>query len=239
MRVPEIERNVSMSNIGNGMKHREGMRETAQSGMADTPAAQAGIQSEVQADAQEEARAAQQASVSAQTGDVRWTPEQAEAITRRGQNLLVAAAAGSGKTAVLVERIKRLILEERCPIDRMLIVTFTNAAAAEMKEKIEKAIRKEIDRIAGALAAAAAGGGEAASGAADGARAENGADGRTARAAADWTQGSAVCGLPGAGADSSARGQAEPLAAGISNSWLRPDYFSDQHQSCVPCSSVC
>ena len=164
MRVPEIERNVSMSNIGNGMKHREGMRETAQSGMADTPAAQAGIQSEVQADAQEEARAAQQASVSAQTGDVRWTPEQAEAITRRGQNLLVAAAAGSGKTAVLVERIKRLILEERCPIDRMLIVTFTNAAAAEMKEKIEKAIRKEIDRIAGALAAAAAGGGEAASG---------------------------------------------------------------------------
>lgn len=189
MRVPEMERNVSMSNIGNGMKHREGMRETAQSGMADTPAAQTGMQSVVQAGAQEEARAAQQASVSAQTGDVRWTPEQAEAITRRGQNLLVAAAAGSGKTAVLVERIKRLILEERCPIDRMLIVTFTNAAAAEMKEKIEKAIRKEIDRIAGALAAAAAGGGEAASGAAasapasDGACAESGADSRTTRAA--------------------------------------------------------
>ena len=169
MCVPEMERNVSMSNIGNGMKHREGMRETAQSGMADTPAAQTGMQSVAQAGAQEEARAAQQASVPTQTGDVRWTPEQAEAITRRGQNLLVAAAAGSGKTAVLVERIKRLILEERCPIDRMLIVTFTNAAAAEMKEKIEKAIRKEIDRIAGALAAAAAGGGEAASGeAADG-----------------------------------------------------------------------
>ena len=56
MRVPEMERNVSMSNIGNGMKHREGMRETAQSGMAGAPAAQAGIQSEVQADAQEEAR---------------------------------------------------------------------------------------------------------------------------------------------------------------------------------------
>ena len=202
MRVPEMERNVSMSNIGNGMKHREGMRETAQSGMADTPAAQ--------------------------TGDVRWTPEQAEAITRRGQNLLVAAAAGSGKTAVLVERIKRLILEERCPIDRMLIVTFTNAAAAEMKEKIEKAIRKEIDRIAGALAAAAAGGGEAASGeAADGARAENGADGRTARAAADWTQGSAVCGLPGAGTDSSARGQAEPLAAGTSPGSMQGDVPGD------------
>lgn len=202
MRVPEKERNVSMSNIGNGMKHREGMRETAQSGMADTPAAQ--------------------------TGEVRWTPEQAEAITRRGQNLLVAAAAGSGKTAVLVERIKRLILEERCPIDRMLIVTFTNAAAAEMKEKIEKAIRKEIDRIAGALAAAAAGGGEAASApAADGACAENGADGRTARAAADWTQGSAVCGLPGAGADSSARGQAEPLAAGTSPGSMQGDVTGD------------
>lgn len=238
MRVPEMERNVSMSNIGNGMKDRESMRETVQSGMAGAPAAQAGIQSEVQADAQEEARAAQQASVSAQTGDVRWTPEQAEAITRRGQNLLVAAAAGSGKTAVLVERIKRLILEERCPIDRMLIVTFTNAAAAEMKEKIEKAIRKEIDRIAVALAAAAAGGGEAASGeaasgaaasapAADGACAENGADGRTARAAADWTQGSAVCGLPGAGTDSSARGQAEPLAAGTSPGSMQGDVPGD------------
>ena len=209
------------------------MRETAQSGMADTPAAQTGMQSVAQAGAQEEARAAQQASVPTQTGDVRWTPEQAEAITRRGQNLLVAAAAGSGKTAVLVERIKRLILEERCPIDRMLIVTFTNAAAAEMKEKIEKAIRKEIDRIAGALAAAAAGGGEAASGeaasapAADGACAENGADGRTARATADWTQGSAVCGLPGAGADSSARGQAEPLAAGTSPGSMQGDVPGD------------
>ena len=113
MHVPEMERNVSMSNIGNGMKHRESMRETAQSGMADTPVAQAGMQSVAQAGAQEEARAAQQASVPTQTGDVRWTPEQAEAITRRGQNLLVAAAAGSGKTAVLVERIKRLILEEQ------------------------------------------------------------------------------------------------------------------------------
>ena len=66
-----------------------------------------------------------------------WTKEQQRAIELRNKNILVAAAAGSGKTAVLVERIKRLILEDRCPIDRMLIVTFTNAAAAEMKEKIE------------------------------------------------------------------------------------------------------
>ena len=73
-----------------------------------------------------------------------WTQEQARAIELRNKNILVAAAAGSGKTAVLVERIKRLILEDRCPIDRMLIVTFTNAAASEMKEKIEKAIEQAI-----------------------------------------------------------------------------------------------
>lgn len=69
-----------------------------------------------------------------------WTKEQQEAIELRGKNILVSAAAGSGKTAVLVERIKRLILDEGCSIDRMLIVTFTNAAAAEMKEKIRKAL---------------------------------------------------------------------------------------------------
>lgn len=69
-----------------------------------------------------------------------WTAQQLEAITSRGKNILVAAAAGSGKTAVLVERIKRLILEDHCAIDRMLIVTFTNAAAAEMREKISRAV---------------------------------------------------------------------------------------------------
>lgn len=73
-----------------------------------------------------------------------WTKQQARAIELKGKNILVAAAAGSGKTAVLVERIKRLILQDRCPIDRMLIVTFTNAAASEMKEKIEKAINQTI-----------------------------------------------------------------------------------------------
>lgn len=85
---------------------------------------------------------------------MKWTKEQFEAITLRGKNILVSAAAGSGKTAVLVERIKRLILEDRCPIDRMLIVTFTNAAAAEMKEKIHKAIHKSIEELtAGELTA--------------------------------------------------------------------------------------
>ena len=126
---------------------------------------------------------------------MRWTPEQAEAITRRGQNLLVAAAAGSGKTAVLVERIKRLILEERCAIDHMLIVTFTNAAASEMKEKIEKAIRREIDRVAEAIADADAEGSAAVRSHAEAkAEAEAGVDG-------------AACGQDGnhAGKQSSAR----------------------------------
>jgi len=77
---------------------------------------------------------------------MKWTDKQFEAISDRDHNLMVAAAAGSGKTAVLVERIKTLILDidKGCPIDRMLVVTFTNAAASEMKEKIEKAIREEI-----------------------------------------------------------------------------------------------
>ena len=150
MRRLGMGRNVSMSKRADGRNDKNNMGITAGCDIAEDTAKK----SEAQAGAQEEARAAKQASASAQAAAVRWTPEQAEAITRRGQNLLVAAAAGSGKTAVLVERIKRLILEERCAIDHMLIVTFTNAAASEMKEKIEKAIRREIDRVAEALAAA-------------------------------------------------------------------------------------
>ena len=67
----------------------------------------------------------------------KWTPEQLDAITSRGGTLLVSAAAGSGKTAVLVERvIRRLTGPDPCDADRLLVVTFTNAAAAEMKERI-------------------------------------------------------------------------------------------------------
>ncbi len=73
-----------------------------------------------------------------------WTERQLEAIKKRGSTLLVSAAAGSGKTAVLVERIKRLLLEEGTGIDRMLVVTFTNAAAAEMKEKISRMLTKAL-----------------------------------------------------------------------------------------------
>ena len=61
-----------------------------------------------------------------------WTQEQQQAIEDRGHSLIVSAAAGSGKTAVLVERIVRLV-REGCPIDSMLVVTFTNAAAGEMR----------------------------------------------------------------------------------------------------------
>lgn len=75
---------------------------------------------------------------------MQWTQRQQQAIEDRGNNLLVAAAAGSGKTAVLIERIKRLIISENIDVDQLLVVTFTKAAAAEMKEKLIKAIQKEI-----------------------------------------------------------------------------------------------
>jgi ATP-dependent helicase/nuclease subunit A len=81
-------------------------------------------------------------------GEAKWTKEQELAIKTRYSNLLVAAAAGSGKTAVLVERIIRIITNEEKPvdIDRLLVVTFTNAAAAEMRERIGDAIAKNLDK---------------------------------------------------------------------------------------------
>ena len=81
-------------------------------------------------------------------GETKWTKEQLEAITEKDCNLLVAAAAGAGKTAVLVERIIRKITCEENPvdIDRLLIVTFTNAAATEMRERIADGISKALDK---------------------------------------------------------------------------------------------
>ena len=80
--------------------------------------------------------------------DNKWTKEQQSAIDRRGCNLLVAAAAGAGKTAVLVERIIKKITDPDNPVDvdSLLIVTFTNAAATEMKERIGEAISKELEK---------------------------------------------------------------------------------------------
>ncbi|MBR0140595.1 MAG: UvrD-helicase domain-containing protein, partial [Firmicutes bacterium] len=75
-----------------------------------------------------------------------WTERQKDAIESRNETLLVSAAAGSGKTAVLVERVMGLIMNDRVGLDRMLIVTFTNAAAAEMKEKIGTRIRRSLQK---------------------------------------------------------------------------------------------
>ncbi len=78
----------------------------------------------------------------------KWTKEQQAVIDSRNSNLLVAAAAGSGKTAVLVERIIQIITDRENPIDidKLLVVTFTNAAASEMRERIGDAIGKALDR---------------------------------------------------------------------------------------------
>ena len=74
----------------------------------------------------------------------KWTPAQRAAIEDRGGALLVSAAAGSGKTAVLTERAVRLITDPEHPVDadRLLIVTFTNAAAAELRARIGQALLK-------------------------------------------------------------------------------------------------
>ena len=77
--------------------------------------------------------------------NVKWTKEQLQAIKKNGNNILVAAAAGSGKTAVLVERIINKIINEKIDIDKLLIVTFTNAAASEMREKILEALYEKIE----------------------------------------------------------------------------------------------
>ncbi|MBQ2901386.1 MAG: helicase-exonuclease AddAB subunit AddA [Agathobacter sp.] len=78
---------------------------------------------------------------------MKWTKEQQNVIEFRNRNILVSAAAGSGKTAVLVERIIQKITDETQPvdIDRLLVVTFTKAAAAEMRERIGNAIEKLLE----------------------------------------------------------------------------------------------
>ena len=77
---------------------------------------------------------------------VKWTEEQQKVIQLRNRNILVSAAAGSGKTAVLVERIITMLTEDDPPVDvdKLLIVTFTEAAASEMKERIRLAIEKKL-----------------------------------------------------------------------------------------------
>lgn len=78
--------------------------------------------------------------------DSTWTDDQWSAVATRGRSVLVAAAAGSGKTAVLVERIIRRIADPNSPIDvdRLLVATFTKAAAAEMRHRISEALEKAL-----------------------------------------------------------------------------------------------
>lgn len=77
-----------------------------------------------------------------------WSDDQWKAIVQSGDDMLVAAAAGSGKTAVLVERIIRKILDVNAgfSVDRLLVATFTKAAAAEMRGRIREALERELDR---------------------------------------------------------------------------------------------
>lgn len=77
-----------------------------------------------------------------------WTSEQKNAIENWGGSLLVSAAAGSGKTAVLTERVLRRVTDPENPIDitQLLLVTFTKAAASEMRERIAAAIASAVRR---------------------------------------------------------------------------------------------
>lgn len=79
---------------------------------------------------------------------VTFTRTQQRVIDERGKNLLISAAAGSGKTAVLVERIVKMVCDGENPvdIDRLLVVTFTNAAAAQMRERISRALQERLSR---------------------------------------------------------------------------------------------
>lgn len=80
-----------------------------------------------------------------------WTDKQKQAIYVSGRSSLVAAAAGSGKTAVLVERIIKKITDENHPvdIDRLVVVTFTKAAAAEMRQRIREALDNILESSPG------------------------------------------------------------------------------------------
>ena len=77
-------------------------------------------------------------------GELKLTPQQRAVVENRGGSLLVSAAAGSGKTKVLVERLFRYVTEERCNVDDFLIITYTKAAAAELRSKIAAELTKRL-----------------------------------------------------------------------------------------------
>ena len=76
--------------------------------------------------------------------DIKFTPSQDKAIAHTGANLLVAAAAGSGKTAVVARRAVRLLTENKVPVGKLLLITFTKAAAAEMRERVGDVIKAQL-----------------------------------------------------------------------------------------------
>ncbi|MCT3498944.1 DEAD/DEAH box helicase, partial [Lactobacillus delbrueckii subsp. bulgaricus] len=75
---------------------------------------------------------------------VKYTPDQARAIESRGQDLLVSASAGSGKTSVLVERVIREIMDDHLEVNQLLVITFTRAAASEMKQRIKQRLQDRL-----------------------------------------------------------------------------------------------
>ena len=78
-----------------------------------------------------------------------WTTQQQTAIDARGRSIIVSAAAGSGKTAVLVERLLRILSDYEHPVraDRIIVVTFTNDAAAQMKQRLSKALTARLSEL--------------------------------------------------------------------------------------------
>ena len=79
-------------------------------------------------------------------GTINWTKDQQQIIGMRGCNILVSAAAGSGKTAVLVERIFKRITDKKDPVnvDQFVVVTFTKLAAAQMKDRLRERIEEAL-----------------------------------------------------------------------------------------------
>ena len=75
-----------------------------------------------------------------------FTKEQLEVINETGKNITVSASAGSGKTTVLVARIMKRVLEDKVPLDRILAMTFTEAAAAEMKQRLAKELNEQLTK---------------------------------------------------------------------------------------------
>ncbi|MCL2859464.1 MAG: UvrD-helicase domain-containing protein [Oscillospiraceae bacterium] len=78
--------------------------------------------------------------------EIKWSKNQLQAIEEKNKNILVSAAAGSGKTAVLVERIVQKVIRDKIDIDKLLVVTFTNAAASEIKMRVLEAIYNKLDK---------------------------------------------------------------------------------------------